>query len=99
MKHKMNPLSIASIIFDFLVPIVWLIEALQRDEHYNANVFWIFLGMSFISQGITEYRFGKLISESAKSSKSSKFNRWFSIILGIAMTTVSIVKLALGRLY
>lgn len=96
MKHKMNQLSIASIIFDFLVPIVWLIEALQRDEHYNANVFWIFLGMSFISQGITEHRFGKLISESAKSSK---FNKWFSIILGIAMTTVSIVKLALGRLY
>lgn len=94
MKHKMNPLSIASIIFDFLVPIVWVIEALQQDEHYNAYVFWIFLGTSFLSQGITEYRFGKPISESAKSSK---FNRWISIIFGIAMITVSIAKVALGK--
>ena len=91
----MNTLSIASIIFDFLVPIVWLIEAFQQDDHYNGNVFWIFLGMSFLSQGITEYRFGKPISE---ASKSSKYYRWFSIISGMAMITVSIAKLVLGKL-
>ena len=93
MKDKVNSLSIISIIFDFLVPIVWLFQALQQDKIYNINIFWIFFSMSFLSEGITEYRFGKPIN---KSSSSYKKSRWFMIIVGAIMFIVSIVKLVLG---
>ncbi|MBU3200924.1 hypothetical protein LL037_12645 [Clostridium estertheticum] len=93
MKDKANSLSIISIIFDLLVPIIWLVQALQQNKNYNINIFWIFFSMSLLSEGITEYRFGKPLN---KLSSSYKYSRWFMIIMGAIMFTVSIVKLVLG---
>jgi hypothetical protein len=94
MKSKLNVASIVSIILDSLVLIVWMIEALQEGTHYNINIFFAFLGLSLISEGVTQYRFGKLIN---KSSTSNKYSRWLVLFLGVAMLTISTFRIVSGN--
>ncbi len=91
MKYKINFPSVISIIFDSSPVIVLIIQFFQPDKSMF-KVFWFVFGISLISQGITEHRFGKSID---KSSKSYKYSRLGTIVLGIIMSILSIFNLLL----
>jgi hypothetical protein len=83
MKNKINLLSIVSIIFELLIAIVLIVEIFKED--FNWNIVWVFIGLNWISEGITKYRFGKPINI------QTKYSRWLTIFLGIVMFTVNTV--------
>jgi hypothetical protein len=93
MKNKINQISTVSFTFDLLMPILWIIQAIQQDKYYNINIFFAFFSASLIFEAVTGYRFGKPIN---KSGAFHKYPHWFYVNLGIIMFIVSIGKLVLG---